>query len=92
MILIRVTGRFVRTERLFREDKIAAFALVPLVLRMACVHFILMWGTNNADFTGVSLTPAELRQKSIASGLTVASRFFYTSTYVDTFPASQPPA
>ncbi|EQL01522.1 hypothetical protein OCS_02770 [Ophiocordyceps sinensis CO18] len=80
MILIRITGRFIRTERLFREDKIAAFALVPLVLRMACVHFILVWGTNNADFTGVTLTPTELRQKSIASGLTMASRFFYTAT------------
>ncbi|KAM4056990.1 integral membrane protein [Hirsutella rhossiliensis] len=80
MILIRITGRFIRTERLFREDKIAACALVPLVLRMACVHFILVWGTSNADFTGVDLTPAQLRQKSIASGLTIASRFFYTST------------
>lgn len=83
MILSRVAGRLIRTERLFREDKIAALALVPLCLRMVCVHFILLWGTNNADFTAVYLTPTELRQKSIASALTLASRFFYTATYVN---------
>ncbi|PHH79276.1 hypothetical protein CDD80_5271 [Ophiocordyceps camponoti-rufipedis] len=55
MIVLRVVGRFIRTERLFREDKIAAVALVPLVMRVVCVHFILVFGTNNADFRGVRL-------------------------------------
>ncbi|PHH75765.1 hypothetical protein CDD83_4366 [Cordyceps sp. RAO-2017] len=80
MILLRVTGRFVRTEKLFREDKISALALVPLALRMVCVHFILLYGTNNADFSRVHLTPLELRQKTIASGLVLASRSFYAAT------------
>ncbi|PFH61983.1 hypothetical protein XA68_15645 [Ophiocordyceps unilateralis] len=80
MIVLRVAGRFIRTERLFREDKIAALALVPLVLRLVCVHFVLVFGTNNADFGSLVLSDQQLRQKSIASGLVLASRFFYAAT------------
>lgn len=80
MIFLRVAGRFIRTERLFLEDKIAALAIIPLALRMACVHYILLHGTNNADYTGVVLSTDQLRQKSIASGLVLLSRFFYAAT------------
>lgn len=82
MILLRVLGRFIRTERLFIEDKIAALAVIPLVLRMVCVHFILIYGTNNADFSGLDLTAVQLHHKSVASGLVLLSRFFYAATYV----------
>ncbi|UNI21588.1 hypothetical protein JDV02_007563 [Purpureocillium takamizusanense] len=80
MILLRIAGRFIRTERLFLEDRIAALALIPLIMRMACVHFILIFGTNNADFTNVDLTDTQIHQKSVASGLVLASRFFYAAT------------
>ncbi|KAM0458287.1 hypothetical protein ACHAO4_003015 [Trichoderma viride] len=80
MILLRIAGRFIRTERLFSEDKFAAVALIPMFLRMGCVHFILVNGTNNADFTGVTLTPEEIRKKSIASGLVLLSRILYAAT------------
>ena len=82
IILLRLAGRFIRTERLFTEDRIAALALIPLYLRMGCVHYILLYGTNNADFSGVELTPEQLRRKEIASGLVLASRIFYAATYV----------
>ncbi|KAG5979028.1 hypothetical protein E4U55_005640 [Claviceps digitariae] len=80
MILLRITGRFIRTERLFIEDKVAAVALIPLNLRMACVHYVLKYGTNNADFTGIQLTPTEIRHKALASGLVLLSRFCYAAT------------
>ncbi|EHK43623.1 uncharacterized protein TrAtP1_001530 [Trichoderma atroviride] len=80
MILLRIAGRFIRTERLFSEDKFAAVALIPMFLRMGCVHFILVHGTNNADFTGVTLTAEEIRKKSIASGLVLLSRVLYAAT------------
>ncbi|KAH7160862.1 hypothetical protein EDB81DRAFT_924084 [Dactylonectria macrodidyma] len=80
IILLRLAGRFIRTERLFTEDRIAALALIPLYLRMGCVHFILLYGTNNANFDDVELTHAELRRKEIASGLVLASRIFYAAT------------
>ncbi|KAG6033941.1 hypothetical protein E4U41_006763 [Claviceps citrina] len=80
MILLRITGRFIRTERLFIEDKVAAVAIIPLNLRMACVHYVLRYGTNNADFTGLRLTATEVRQKALASGLVLVSRFCYAAT------------
>lgn len=80
MICLRVAGRFIRTERLFLEDKIAAVAIVPLTLRMACVHYILLHGTNNSDYTGVILSTTQLHHKTVASGLVLLSRFFYAAT------------
>jgi len=82
IILIRITGRFVRTERLFKEDKTAALALVPLFMRIACVHYILLYGTNNAQLQGVPLSEDDIRRKSIASGLVLFSRILYAATYV----------
>ncbi|KAI1409398.1 hypothetical protein F5Y13DRAFT_93208 [Hypoxylon sp. FL1857] len=78
IILLRIAGRFIRSEKLFREDKTAALAIIPLYLRMGCVHVILIYGTNNAQFG--ELTPEELHMKSIASGLVLASRIFYAAT------------
>lgn len=80
IILLRVGGRFVRSEQLFREDKVAALALVPLYLRMGAVHVVLMYGTNNAQLAGAHLTDEELHDKSIASGLVLLSRILYAAT------------
>ncbi|TDZ38909.1 hypothetical protein C8035_v006885 [Colletotrichum spinosum] len=80
IILLRVAGRFIRTEKLFREDKVASLALIPLWIRMVCVHFVLLYGTNNADFDGHLLSTEQQRQKRIASGLVLASRIFYAAT------------
>ncbi|KAI0161614.1 hypothetical protein GGR52DRAFT_130901 [Hypoxylon sp. FL1284] len=78
IILLRVVGRFIRSEKLFREDKMAALSIIPLYLRMGCVHVILVYGTNNAHFT--ELTDEEIRMKSVASGLVLASRVLYAAT------------
>jgi len=80
IILLRLAGRFIRTERLFTEDRVAALALIPLYLRMGCVHYILLYGTNNANFDGIELSDEDIRRKEIASGLVLASRIFYAAT------------
>lgn len=80
IILLRLAGRFIRTERLFREDKTAALALVPLCLRMGCVHVILVYGTNNAQLARAGLSAEQLRQKAVASGLVLLSRVLYAAT------------
>lgn len=80
IILLRVGGRFVRSERLFVEDKVAALALIPLFIRMGCVHVILIYGTNNAQLEGAGLSEATLHKKSIASGLVLFSRIMYAAT------------
>lgn len=80
LILIRTAGRFVRSEALFAEDRIAAIAIIPLFARMACVHVVLVYGTNNVDFSGVHLTAQEIRNREIASGLVLLSRIFHAAT------------
>lgn len=82
IITLRVVGRFIRTEKLFREDKTAALALVPLFLRMGVIHVVLTYGTNNAQLQDAGLTDDQLHKKSIASGLVLLSRILYAATYV----------
>ncbi|KAI0428085.1 GPCR protein, PTH11-type [Xylaria sp. FL1042] len=79
IISLRVAGRFIRSEELFREDRTVTFAIIPLFIRMGLVHVVLLWGTNNAQFTW-PLTETEKRHKSIASGLVIASRILYAAT------------
>ena len=86
IILLRVGGRFVRSEKLFTEDKIVSLALIPLYVRMGCVHFILIYGTNNARMTDTPLSDNDLSGKSIASGLVLLSRVMYAATYVELLP------
>ncbi|KAL9128321.1 MAG: hypothetical protein Q9217_002976 [Psora testacea] len=73
IILLRVTGRYIRTERLFREDKIMALSMIPLMVRMGLVHVVLIWGTNNALISG-TVSAEEIRKREIGSKLVLPSR------------------
>ena len=75
IILVRISGRYVRTEKLFREDKIMAWSLVPLLLRMGLVHLVLLWGTNNTTTEG--LTALQIQHREIGSRIVLASRIMY---------------
>lgn len=77
IILVRLSGRYVRTEKLFREDKIMAWSIIPLLARMGLVHLVLIWGTNNAITTG--LTDVQIRQREMGSKLVLASRIMYAA-------------
>lgn len=76
-ILIRMFGRWIRTERLFREDWIMFCSIIPLMIRMAFVHVILLWGTNNTQTEG--LTATQIRHREIGSKLVLAARIFYAA-------------
>ncbi|KAF4473030.1 hypothetical protein FALBO_88 [Fusarium albosuccineum] len=80
VILIRMSGRYVRVEKLLREDKIVACALLPLVLRAVCVHFVLRYGTNNVNLEGVDLSQEAIDKRVIGSRIVMASRIFYAAT------------
>lgn len=78
IILLRLVGRFVRVEKLFGEDKVAALVLIPLFLRMAFVHPILLFGTNNVELNDeLDLSDEGLRRRAIGSGLVLISRMLY---------------
>lgn len=75
-ILVRLMGRLVRNEMLFREDKIMALAIIPLMARMAFIHVVLIWETNNADLSP-SISSTEIYHREIGSRLVLAARVFY---------------
>ncbi|TFB01341.1 hypothetical protein CCMA1212_007062 [Trichoderma ghanense] len=80
LILLRLSGRYIRMEKLFLEDRITALALLPLYLRMACTHVVLLYGTNNIDLAGLELSTEELQQRTIASKVVLAGRIFHAAT------------
>ncbi|KAK7408467.1 hypothetical protein QQX98_009334 [Neonectria punicea] len=79
IIILRLSGRYVRVEKLLREDKIVAVAMLPLLLRAVCVHFVLRYGTNNVNLEGVDMAREEIDRRVIGSRLVMASRVFYAA-------------
>ncbi|KAJ4252885.1 hypothetical protein NW762_010791 [Fusarium torreyae] len=79
IILTRMSGRYVRVEKLLKEDKIVAIALVPLVLRAVCVHFVLKNGTNNVNLDGLDLSQEDIDKRVLGSRMVMASRVFYAT-------------
>jgi hypothetical protein len=76
IIGIRVAGRYIRNERLFREDKIMAWSIIPLAARMGCIHVVLIYGTNNVDVSSLT-DPLKIRHREIGSQCVLAARIFY---------------
>lgn len=81
IIGFRLSGRYIRNERLFREDKIMAWSILPLVVRMGFIHVVLIYGTNNVDTTGL-VDPDKIHRREIGSRLVLAARIFYAMLYV----------
>lgn len=77
IILIRIIGRYKRTERFFLEDKVMMIGIIPLLARMSLVHLVLIWGTNNTITEGLSET--EIRNREIGSRLVLLARICYAS-------------
>ncbi|KZM28475.1 uncharacterized protein EKO05_0006027 [Ascochyta rabiei] len=76
IIGFRLSGRYIRNERLFREDKIMAWSVVPLMVRMSFVHVVLIWGTNNVNVSTLH-DPTKIRHREIGSQMVLAARVFY---------------
>ncbi|EON68573.1 hypothetical protein W97_07831 [Coniosporium apollinis CBS 100218] len=74
-ILVRLMGRLVRNDRLFREDKLMALSIIPLLLRMAFIHPVLLFGTNNVATD--SLSAEQIYTHSIGARLVLGARIFY---------------
>lgn len=81
VIALRLAGRWIRVEKFFVEDKIAAGFLIPLVLRTAVIHVVLVYGTNNVFIEEpVQFTELELRHREIGSGLVLLGRVLHVAT------------
>ncbi|KAF2196614.1 hypothetical protein GQ43DRAFT_339952, partial [Delitschia confertaspora ATCC 74209] len=76
IIGFRVFGRYSRNNRLFREDKIMAWSIIPLLARMAFVHVVLIYGTNNIKSEGLT-DPLAIHHRIVGSRMVLAARIFY---------------
>jgi len=79
VIILRLVGRFIRVERLFREDVWAAAALLPLFIRMGFVHPVLVHGTNNVLIDS-PLSDDELENRALGSKLVLVARILHPAT------------
>lgn len=77
-LIVRLCGRKVRNSQLFKEDKIMMLAIIPLLARMAFIHVVLLWETNNVDLSG-GFTDEEIRHREMGSKLVLPARIFYAA-------------
>lgn len=75
VIVIRVLGRYGRADKIFKEDAVMLVAILPLLLRMAFTHPVLLFGTNNVITDGLS--EWNIRRRVTGSQLVMVSRIFY---------------
>lgn len=87
IILFRLAGRWIRTERMFLEDKIMALGIIPLLIRMGFVHVVLRSGTNNTVLTGLSEN--DILNRELGSRLVLPARIFYAALSVARVPPPQ---
>lgn len=66
-----------RAEKIFLEDGIMVGAMVPLLIRMAFVHVVLIYGTNNTKTEGLS--SENIKHRELGSQLVLISRIFYVA-------------
>lgn len=74
VIIFRIGGRYVRAEKLFLDDTLMAVASVPLLIRAAFVHVVLMFGTNNT--ITADLTDTDIQRRITGSGMVLLARIF----------------
>jgi hypothetical protein len=77
IIILRVMGRKIRSDKLFREDIIMLLALLPLFARMVLVHFVLLYGTNNIQTEGYEFTEEQIANRVLGAKLVLAARISY---------------
>lgn len=76
LIGLELSGRYIRNERLFREDKIMAWTTIPLLARVGCSYMVLIYGANNVDISSLT-DPLIIRHREIGSQCVLAARIFY---------------
>ena len=80
IILFRVVGQLVRTDKLKWADKMALITVPCLLVRMAAVHVALLWGTNNAEFGWMGaggMSGLERERREMGSRMVLMARVFF---------------
>ena len=80
IIGFRLAGRYIRNNELYTEDKIMAYSIIPLMARMAFIHVVLIYGTNNVNVSGLT-NETLIHHREIGSKMVLAARIFYALLY-----------
>lgn len=82
LIVFRLLVRKLKGFKFVLGDYFAMGAILCALVRLALVHVILIWGTNNMSSTfrhTHNFTPEEIRRREIASKFVLTNRVFYNS-------------
>jgi hypothetical protein len=82
LIVLRLLLRKVKGLKFVLGDYFSMGAILCALVRLALVHVILIWGTNNMSTTfrhTHHFTPEEIRRREIASKFVLTNRVFYNS-------------
>ncbi|EPQ65030.1 Bgt-3829 [Blumeria graminis f. sp. tritici] len=75
IIIFRIMGRYIRTEKIFLDDQVMVLSIIPLLSRMALETVVIIHGTNNVEIT--SLTPTQIHGRELGSKMVLVSRILY---------------
>jgi hypothetical protein len=82
LISLRLLVRKLKKSRFVLGDYFSMGAIFCALVRLALVHVVLIWGTNNMapSFRYTHhFTPEEIRRREVASKFVLANRVFYNS-------------
>ncbi|KAJ5439086.1 uncharacterized protein N7458_010084 [Penicillium daleae] len=82
LILLRLLVRKLKGLQFIMGDYFSMGAILCALVRLALVHVVLIWGTNNMTTTfrhTHHFTPEEIRRREIASKFVLTNRVFYNS-------------
>ncbi|KAJ5497821.1 hypothetical protein N7453_006872 [Penicillium expansum] len=82
LIILRLLVRKLKRFQFVLGDYFAMGAILCALVRLALVHVIIIWGTNNMSTTFRNthhFTPDEIRRREIASKFVLVNRVFYNS-------------
>lgn len=75
IICFRIMGRYIRIHKIFLDDKIMMFAIIPSISRMCIETVVAAYGSYNVETPG--LTIAQSQGRELASKLVLVSQILY---------------
>lgn len=81
LIVFRLGLRWHRRERLGMDDYVMLSSIIWLAIRLAMIHMVLIWGTNNVseDTRNAIIDTTEIWRREQASKMLLVNRFAYNT-------------
>lgn len=85
LIVFRLGLRWHRRERLGMDDYVMLSSIIWLAIRLAMIHMVLIWGTNNVseDTRNAIIDTTEIWRREQASKMLLVNRFAYNTLWAN---------